>query len=786
MKELFKVLKDHKNPMIQELVNSSYEHCFRTEMDSLLGEGDLMDSQDCGTEKVTRVWLTNLNFGSTLKLSVTKLQDAKLDIDMFGFEEDNAQSADEEARLSDKLTVLVNDVGLAMKKMEYALFRGKIYKKVPMAMYTYAYKCEVRVFIDSLAANEFFKARLLKDMRKIIDILSDPDCEVVRPISIEYNLIEVNGGHCWSIKERNFVKNPIPDAKIGIISPRAFTTYEPAKEPDPKYFKEILENSLSEVEIGEFCEDFLKLLNFNKKCHKDKVPCLIGDANSGKTSLFHPILGLVHHTNIATITKQRVFNKAMISKSTEVIFIDEASTSTMDVDDWKILTQGGYTACDVKYQTAKSFINRCPMLLTAQNKLEFKPEDQPAMDRRLRNYNFKSLPAPKKRASTWLRRHPMECIVWAAAQARRCTASATEDELSDEDSVEDGVLGATEKEQLRTLSLDKVLDECDRPTVGMGAQGATENTQDDSDASQGDQTVSALRRVVEQCAQESLRHRQVSAMLHARLSERERRRQAEEMVYRRRQENLVSKGVTSEHVALLPRDASEPMPTQIEDDLAAFKQQTLREELKTRRERALAAFQTPWLVETERELHKLTRTLERSALNQERRASMEAYREVLRDKLRQFHQNYGTAGCQFALEQRKRSCVALGLLKKEQRRLVTSLFHVLPTEDEFGESSRSEDHGDDSTTYEESVDSIPSATDKPAVPSVQGATSENENSSDGDIFITPLPSLQTPSTAPPGCSKFAQKRRRPAFPDGKGAKKPCKNSILKYFCSSQK
>ena len=260
---------------------------------------------------------------------------------MFGVEEDNAPSADEEARPSDKLTVLVNEKGLAMKKMEYALFHGKIYKKVPMAMYTYAYKCEVRVIINSLAANEFFKARLLKDMKKIIDILCDPNCEVVCPISIDYNLIEVNGGHCWSIKERRFVKSPIPDEKIGIISPRAFTTYEPGKEPDPKYLKETLENSLSEVEIGEFCEDFLKLLNFNKTCHKDKVPCLIGDAHSGKTSLFHPILGLVHHTNIATITKQRVFNKAMISKSTEVIFIDEASTSKMDVDDWKIFNPGG-------------------------------------------------------------------------------------------------------------------------------------------------------------------------------------------------------------------------------------------------------------------------------------------------------------------------------------------------------------------------------------------------------------------------------------------------------------
>ena len=756
MKELFRVLKDHKNQMIQELVNASYGHCFRNEMDSLLGEEDFMDTQDCGTEKVARVWLTNSCFGSTLKRSITKLQDAKLQIDMFGFHADNPQSGDEETRLSDKLTVLVNDIGLAMKKMEYALFRGKMYKKVPSAKYTFAYKCEVRVFINSLAANEFFKARLLKDMRKIIDILSDPDCEVIRPISIDYNLIEVDGGHCWSIKERRFVNNPIADEKMGVISPRAFTRYDPDKEPDPKYFKEILENSLSQAEIREFCEDFLKLLNFNKKCHKDKVPCLIGDANSGKTSLFHPILGIVHHTNIATITKQRVFNKAMISKSTEVIFIDEASTSTMDIDDWKILTQGGYTACDVKYQTAKSFINRCPMLLTAQTKLQFKPEDQPAMDRRLRNYSFKSLPAPKKSATAWLRRHPMECIVWAAAQARACMTSDSEDELSDEESADDGVLAATDKEQIRALCMDEVLDERDGSPVGVSVQGATDETEDDSDASsQNDQTISALRRVMEQCSQTSLRHRQVSAMLQARLSERDRQRQAEEAVYRRRQENLLSKGVAREHVALLPRDTSEPMPTQIENDLTAFRQQTLQEDLKRKRERALAAFQTPWLLEMEQELHKLTRTLEMSDMNQERRTSMEAYREVLQDKLRQFHENYGTAGCHFALEQRKRSCVTLGLLKKEQRFLVTSLFQVLPTEDESGESFRSDGHRDGSTTHKESLDAAPSITDTLAVTSVQGTTSENEISSDEDVFITPLPRSQTSSTAPPRCHRRA-------------------------------
>ena len=169
----------------------------------------------------------------------------------------------------------------------------------------------------------------------------------------------------------------------------------------------------------------------------------------------------------------------------------------------------------------------------------------------------------------------MECILWAAAQVSRCAASATEDELSDDGSVEDGILGATEKEELRTLYLDNVLDRRDCPTVEVSARGcALENTRDDVDSSQDDQTISALRRIMEQSSQRSLRRRQVSVMLQARLDQRERQRQAEEMLYRQGQRNLMSKGIASERVALLPRDASKPMPTQINDGLATFRQQT--------------------------------------------------------------------------------------------------------------------------------------------------------------------------------------------------------------------
>ena len=91
----------------------------------------------------------------------------------------------------------------------------------------------------------------------------------------------------------------------------------------------------------------------------------------------------------------------------------------------------------------------------------------------------------------------MEFIVWAAAQARACT-TASEDELSDEESVDEGVLAAADKEQIRSLCMEEGLDERDGSPIGVSVQGATDETEDDSDASsQDEQTISALRRFME-------------------------------------------------------------------------------------------------------------------------------------------------------------------------------------------------------------------------------------------------------------------------------------------------
>ena len=470
-----------------------------------------------------------------------------------------------------------------MQQLEYASYRGKIYKRDPKAKYTYSFKCEARPFINTIATNEHFKLRLIREMKKVIELLSDPHCELFQPLMIDYDLIEVNGGICWSIKKRAFVQSPINANDIGKILPRAFCTYDSTKDPDSKYFKEILENSLSPDKVAHFCDDFLKLLNYNKKQHKDKVSCLVGEANSGKTSLFFPIQGLIHHGNIATVTKQRAFNKAMITPFTEVIFTDEASENALDIADWKVLMQGGYSAHDVKHQTAKAFLNKCPMIITAQRKLQFGPTHQPAMEKRLRTYVFKTLPNPKKSAAAWLKKHAMDCVVWATEKAKDCQGDSESDENDKDDTDsedEEGILQDKEKEELRSLTLASSL------IKETPSSSVTNAPQDRESVSMSDNVLDALRDSVGRSYPGSLQCRQLEHILNEEQRKRamreDRRRQHHEM----QKQALLDKGISVESVEMLPLDPYQELPSPLQRELDNYCRDNRAREEEQCREKA--------------------------------------------------------------------------------------------------------------------------------------------------------------------------------------------------------
>ena len=98
------------------------------------------------------------------------------------------------------------------------------------------------------------------------------------------------------------------------------------------------------------------------------------------------------------------------------------------------------------------------MLITSQKEIEFGSGDQPAMERRLRTYTFRSLPWPKK-ASNWTRTNPTDCVLWAAQNAEETENEDESKDDSDENTQEkestfaEGVLREEEKTVFLFVSL---------------------------------------------------------------------------------------------------------------------------------------------------------------------------------------------------------------------------------------------------------------------------------------------------------------------------------------------
>ena len=62
IKELYKVLKDHKNSFMQDLVRNSYEKNYSRELRGAFGQDTSVSqyAEDCGSENVVRVALFEL------------------------------------------------------------------------------------------------------------------------------------------------------------------------------------------------------------------------------------------------------------------------------------------------------------------------------------------------------------------------------------------------------------------------------------------------------------------------------------------------------------------------------------------------------------------------------------------------------------------------------------------------------------------------------------------------------------------------------------------------------
>ena len=96
--------------------------------------------EECGTENVVSVRIIQSSFKSIVSEAIDKMMGAKLVIDRYGLDGNSQESQEQrtsdsmEPRLGDKLTVLINDISIAMKRLECALYRGTVYKSVQVPL----------------------------------------------------------------------------------------------------------------------------------------------------------------------------------------------------------------------------------------------------------------------------------------------------------------------------------------------------------------------------------------------------------------------------------------------------------------------------------------------------------------------------------------------------------------------------------------------------------------------------------------------------------------------------
>ena len=138
---------------------------------------------------------------------------------------------------------------------------------------------------------------------------------------------------------------------------------------------------------------------------------VVGESDSGKSSLANILFGLIPEEKIAVLTKEKVFGSSMIAEDTQLLFVDEWNADMMSSDLLKTLLQGGYFPQSIKHSSPKMQTMSAGVFITCNNLPTFGIEDD-NVRRRLSIFTTKSLPSKSFDAPKWLRDNAFKCLVW--------------------------------------------------------------------------------------------------------------------------------------------------------------------------------------------------------------------------------------------------------------------------------------------------------------------------------------------------------------------------------------
>ncbi|XP_066933226.1 uncharacterized protein [Clytia hemisphaerica] len=186
-----------------------------------------------------------------------------------------------------------------------------------------------------------------------------------------------------------------------------------------------------------FLQKFYQLLLHKIFPIKERKLLLHGKSNSGKTTWFYTLQGLISTEHIAGVTQEGRFAGHMIKDSTEVVFMDEWTSNSLSCEDAKRVLQGGLVMLSQKHKDARKVKYKSGFYITTNKRPKFgtntnnpnsdsslsssssssedendhnvrRNKDHDAMYNRLRCFKTKPLPVKDYSVATWLRNNCME------------------------------------------------------------------------------------------------------------------------------------------------------------------------------------------------------------------------------------------------------------------------------------------------------------------------------------------------------------------------------------------
>jgi hypothetical protein len=283
----------------------------------------------------------------------------------------------------------------------YSSRTEQCYIKQPNAMSTYRYYMSLRELISHWTTEKFQqrlerekKEILPKDARnwkfqvlqygpKFLRSIHQIGGEFLPLYEPNENYVEFNDGF-YEISTGNLLTKLDEDIVCFCYFPLSFE--HNVNVCPPKRWLSILENSLDEVLVRNFCQQYALLFRGPKQ-RRNRCLYLVGESQCGKSSLLAPLEGIFGRENIGITSREKKFSlEDLVGK--RIGILDEFSRNQLSREDFLLLAEGQPMKIAMKYQKNPRMNTPPHVIFSANTTPKYPKDDSGAVESRLSVFQF--------------------------------------------------------------------------------------------------------------------------------------------------------------------------------------------------------------------------------------------------------------------------------------------------------------------------------------------------------------------------------------------------------------